>query len=256
MFTNHKKRKGGKLMARYILEFQSSALYRNTEVIVYIPTMNLQETIQNKSKTPYQDEVKQYPLMILLSGFGSSKTAWEQRSTIEQLADQYKIALCMIGCENKWYVNYSPVDRWADFINDELPDFLYGNFTALSKKMPRYIAGCSMGGYGALRNYLEHLQLYQGCCALSPATRADNDLEQVLKLKSLKDLFIDTKDEPKNIYLSIGDKDFIYAQSLEFDTYLREICQDVSYKIVEGYGHTWDLWNLEIAEFFKLHFTK
>ena len=79
---------------------------------------------------------------------------------------------------------------------------------------------------------------------------------KILKLKSLKDLFIDTKDEPKNIYLSIGDKDFIYAQSLEFDTYLREICQDVSYKIVEGYGHTWDLWNLEIAEFFKLHFTK
>lgn len=253
---NDKKEKVGKTMARYLLEFQSSALYRNTEVIVYIPTMNLQETIQNKSKTPYQDEVKQYPLLILLSGFGSAKTAWEQRSNIEQLADQYKIALCMVGCENKWYVNYSPVDRWADFINEELPDFLYGNFSYLANTMPRYIAGCSMGGYGALRNYLEHMDIYQGCCALSPATRADNDLENILNLKTLKNLFIETKDKKKSIYLSIGDKDFIYNQSLEFDAYIKEICEDVSYKIVEGYGHTWDLWNREIEEFFKLHFAK
>lgn len=243
-------------MARYLLEFQSGALYRNTEVIVYIPTMNLQETIQNKSNTPYQDQVKQYPLLILLSGFGSAKTAWEQRSNIEQLADQYKVALCMVGCENKWYVNYSPVDRWADFINEELPDFLYGNFISLSKNMPRYIAGCSMGGYGALRNYLEHMDLYQGCCALSPATRADNDLEHILKLKTLKDLFLETKNMEKNIYLSIGNKDFIFAQSLEFDAYIRETTKNVAYKVIEGYGHTWDLWNIEIAEFFKINFMK
>lgn len=243
-------------MARYLLEFQSGALYRNTEVIVYIPTMNLQETIQNKSNTPYQDQVKQYPLLILLSGFGSAKTAWEQRSNIEQLADQYKVALCMVGCENKWYVNYSLVDRWADFINEELPDFLYGNFTSLSKNMPRYIAGCSMGGYGALRNYLEHMDLYQGCCALSPATRADNDLEHILKLKTLKDLFLETKNMEKNIYLSIGNKDFIFAQSLEFDAYIRETTKNVAYKVVEGHGHTWDLWNIEIAEFFKINFMK
>lgn len=243
-------------MARYLLEFQSGALYRNTEVIVYIPTMNLQETIQNKSNTPYQDKEKKYPLLILLSGFGSSKTAWEQRSNIEQLADEYKVALCMVSCENKWYVNYSPVDRWANFINVELPDFLYGNFTSLSNTMPRYIAGCSMGGYGALRNYLENIDLYQGCCALSPATRADNDLENILKLKTLKELFLETKSMEKNIYLSIGNKDFIYAQSLEFDAYIRETTKNVSYKFVEGYGHTWDLWNLEIKEFFKINFTK
>lgn len=113
-----------------------------------------------------------------------------------------------------------------------------------------------MGGYGALRNYLEHMDIYQGCCALSPATRADNDLENILNLKTLKNLFIETKDKKKSIYLSIGDKDFIYNQSLEFDAYIKEICEDVSYKIVEGYGHTWDLWNREIEEFFKLHFAK
>lgn len=238
-------------MARLTLEFQSKYLLRKTEVVCYIPTMNLGQTMQNQSKNPYQESDKKLPLMILLGGFSESKLAWEMHSHVEDLADEYQIALVMVGGENKWYLNASPIDGWYDFLNTELPDFLYGNFKALSSDAPLYICGESMGGYGALRHYLTNLDKYKACCALSPAIKPDGNLEEMLHLKNLKELFVETKDAKKNIYLSVGTKDFIYNASKEFDDFLTSENVGVNYHFIEGYEHNWKLWREEIVKFFE-----
>ena len=238
-------------MARFLIEFQSKYLLRRTEIILYIPDQSLQETIVRADNSYYQNNKESYPLMLLLSGFGSSKTAWEQKSNVVDLAMENKVALCMIGGENKWYMNFSPIDNWEAFINIELPDYIYGNFKAISKEKPLYIAGCSMGGYGALRNYLLNIDKYKACCSLSPATKPDNNLEEVLKQKGLKDLIIETKDIKKNVYLSIGTKDFVYKQSMQYDKFLEECSCGFRYRSIEGYDHSYTLWNREIKEFFE-----
>ena len=238
-------------MARISLEFYSKSLLRKTEVIVYIPTLNLQGVIRQTDRNYYQNANKQFPLMILLGGFGLSKTGWEQQSIVEDLADKYGVALCMVGGENKWYMNNSPIDMWEDFLCYELPDFLFGNFASLSRSNPLWIAGCSMGGYGALRNYLSHIEVFDACGVLSPATKADNNLEDILHQKSLPQLIEETKDLKKNVYLSVGTKDFIYEPSKEFDEFLTKTNCGFNYKFVEGYDHSFALWNIEIENFIK-----
>lgn len=238
-------------MARLLLEFHSKSLYRKIELLLYIPTMNLSESLKSNSKTPYQDNKNTYPLMILLCGFGESKYAWETHSNIVDLAEKNKVALLMIGGENKWYLNSSPIENWYTLIEDEILDLLYGNFNCLSKEKPLYICGESMGGYGSLYHYLNNIDKYKACIALSPAIKPDANLEEILKIKSLKELFLDTKNKQKNIYLCIGTQDFIYDQSKNFNDFLKENNTNVSYIFREGYDHSWSLWSKEIDNIFN-----
>lgn len=238
-------------MARLALEFHSKSLFRKIEVLLHIPTMNLSEAMQCKSKTPYQDNNQKFPLMILLCGFGESKYAWESHSEIVDYADKNKIALLMIGGENKWYLNSSPIENWYTLIEEEILDFLYGNFTCLNKDEPLYICGESMGGYGALYHYLNNIDKYKACISLSPATRPDGNLEEILKIKSLKELFLETKEKTKNIYLSVGTNDFIYNQSKEFNDFLISNNIGVNYQFKNGYDHSWTLWREEIKNIFN-----
>ena len=235
-------------MTRHLIEFQSKYLLRKVEVIVYIPGRSLVETI-NQDDDYYKKRKDTYPLMLLLSGFGSSKSAWEQSSNVVALAQKHKIALCMLGGENKWYMNFSPIDNFEGFINKELPEFLYSELSSLSNKEPLYIAGCSMGGYGALRNYLLNLDRYKACGVFSPATKPDNNLEEVLNQPKLKDLIINTASLPKNVYLSVGSLDFIYKESMEYNKFLIDTNCGFTYKSVEGYDHSFKLWNEEIECF-------
>lgn len=237
-------------MARFLVEFQSKYLLRKTEVIVYVPTQNLQETIRRTDKHYYENNKdRKYPLLVLLSGFGGSKTAWEQKSTICEYALEHNLAVALVGGENKWYMNFNPTDNWEDFLNIELPDFIYGNFSAISSERPLYLAGCSMGGYGALRNYLLNINKYKAVGVFSPAIQPDNDLEGVLGVKRLKDIILETKDIKKNVYLSIGTKDFVYRQSMEFDKFLEECGCGFRYKSIEGYDHSYTLWDKECRSF-------
>ena len=238
-------------MTKFTIEFQSKYLLRKTEVLVYIPGQSLQETIKQSDKNQLEKSNKTYPLMILLPGFGSNKSAWVENTNVVELAQKYQVALALISGENKWYMNFSPIDNWEGFLNYELPDFLYGTFKELSSSNPRYLVGCSMGGYGALRNYLTHSELYKACAALSPATYADNNLEAMLKAKSLRELAIDAKDIKKNIYLSVGTEDFIAKASKEFDEFLKENNCGFGYSFIDGYDHSYRLWNEEIKKVFE-----
>ena len=105
-----------------------------------------------------------------------------------------------INGENKWYLDMGPIDNYYSLIEEEVTDFLYGNFSCLSKDMPLIIAGVSMGGYGAMYHYLKNTSKYSACIALSPATRPDHIDES--KYGSLKDLFLKEKDNIEFLYNS------------------------------------------------------
>ena len=67
----------------------------------------------------------------------------------------------------------------------------------------------------------------------------------------LKDYFLNARGNKLNVYLSIGENDFIIEASRNLDKFLIENNIGVSYKYVPGYGHTWDLWEKEIHEVFN-----
>lgn len=237
-------------MARFNLRFVSKSLLRKTEVNLIIPSLDLHGVISNKNDRYYRDSTRKYPLIILLSGFNDDNEAWLFQTNIFSLCSEYGVAVALIGGENKWYLDQGPIDSWHSFIEKELPDFLYGNFTMLDQSKLPVIGGVSMGGYGALYNGLKSPEKYSAIMALSPATKPDDVVDEK-QHGTLKELFLKAKDKLPYTYISVGDKDFIYELSKEFDVWLTENSIGVNYSFIEGYAHTWDLWRIELVKFLQ-----
>lgn len=237
-------------MARFNLRFVSKSLLRKTEVNLIIPSLDLHGALSEKNARYYRECGKKYPLIILLSGFGDDNEAWLYQTNIFSLCSEYGVAAALVGGENKWYLNQSPIDGWHSFLTDELPDFLYGNFSALDSGRLPIIGGVSMGGYGALYNGLKSPEKYSAIMALSPATKPDDMIDEKLH-GTLKELFLKSKGKLPYTYLSVGDKDFIYEASKNFDGWLTENSIGVNYAFRAGYAHTWDLWRIEIIKFLQ-----
>ncbi len=236
-------------MARYNLRFLSKHLLRRTEVNLVIPSLDLHGAISQKDDCYYQNSTERFPLIIALSGFGDDNEAWLRNTDVVALCDKYRVAAAMVSGENKWYLDTSPVDNWHSFLSKELPDFLFGNFSKLDPSR-RMLAGVSMGGYGALYNGLKDPEKYSAVLSLSPAIRPESYIDEE-KVGTLKELFAEAKEQLPYIYLAIGDKDFIFDQSKVFNSWLQENIPGVAYRIVEGYGHTWDLWAKELECFLQ-----
>ena len=100
-----------------------------------------------------------------------------------------------------------------------------------------------------MHHYLRNVDKYSACVALSPATKPDFLDES--KFGYLRDHFLNAKGKELNVYLSIGEKDFIIEASKNLNQFLLDNEIGVSYKFIPEYAHTWDLWEKEIHEVFK-----
>ena len=231
-------------MALLNVEFHTKSLARRTRMDVFIPSLNLGGCLKNQDVNYYQNNNETYPLIIFLHGFGDNEKAWQMNTQILKLCEDNKIAACFINGENKWYLNLGQIDNYYSLVEDEVTDFLYGNFTCLSKDRPLVIAGVSMGGYGAMYHYLKNVDKYAACVALSPAIRPDRLDES--EIGSLKDLFMENKGRELNLYLSVGEKDFIIESSKQFNEFLINNQIGVGYKFIPNKDHSWYTWAEEI----------
>lgn len=233
-------------MALLTVDFHTKSLARRTRMDVFIPSLNLGGALKNQDANYYQNNNETYPLIIFLHGFGDNEKAWQMNTQILKICEDRKIAACFINGENKWYLDMGPIENYYSLVEEEALDFLYGNFSCLSKEKPLVIAGVSMGGYGALYHYIKNVDKYAACVALSPAIRPDRLDES--KIGTLRDLFLDVKGKNLNIYLSVGECDFIIESSREFNDFLITNELGVEYKFIPGRDHSWYTWSHEVFE--------
>ena len=112
-------------MAKYSIEFNSKSLYRKVNIKVTIPSLGLKGSMTNPSDY-YQNNNKTYPLIIFLCGFGDDNNAWQTNTPIDRYLEENEYAAVYINGENKWYLNYGPLDNYYDFIeNEELTNGLH-----------------------------------------------------------------------------------------------------------------------------------
>lgn len=241
-------------MARYTIDFYSKSLLRRVKIQLIIPSLNLTQTLRNPDENYYQNRKETFPLMICLNGFGDNEDAFLRNTSIDDLCEKNGVAAVFINGENKFYLNQGPLDNYYDLIEKDVLDFLYGNYTNLSKEKALFITGISMGGFGALYHYLKNVDKYAHCFALSPATKPDNFDEE--KHGSLKGLFLANKDKKLNCYISIGENDFIINASKELNQFLLDNKIDANYKFIPNYDHSWPLWRIEIVNVFDYLKTK
>ena len=136
-------------MASMTCHYYSSTLGNNIAINVIIPTPQGNEQIVD------QDIQKQYqyetglPVVYLLHGAYGDFSSWIRYSNIERYAQERCCAVVMASAGNYFYQDMYRGSAYRTFFTEELPMFITSVFPVSKKREDTYIAGFSMGGYGA-----------------------------------------------------------------------------------------------------------
>ena len=165
-------------------------------------------------------------------------------------------------------------EYYSEFIGKELVKITRRMFPLSHKKEDTFIAGLSMGGYGAIRNGLKYHDTFGYIAGLSSAmilekmNVADDSSPMFFERKSfLESVFgdlskiSDCEINPEwlardmkekgipfpHLYLACGLDDPLLPPNRKFRDFMNELGADVTYE--EGPGaHEWDFWNRYIKK--------
>lgn len=227
-------------MAKIQCNVISYTLQRTVDIDVILPSVTIPESMFNKGKV-HHDYSKKLPVLYLLHGFGNNHAQWCGYTNVELYAEERQIAVVMISGENKKYIDQND-DLFAKFIQNELPEFITQVFPISTRKEDTYIAGLSMGGFGALYHGLSHPEKYGAFGAFSPGIKMDGNPIDIFEV-------LDTSSVDIPLYMSCGDQDFLYDTNLEFLDSLKEKGVDVTWVSEPNYEHEWRFWDLCIERF-------
>lgn len=257
-------------MAVFDTTFYSMALSRIVDITIINPFDT--PPMFTKGNPHYERPAK---TLLLLHGYSGHKSDWLLGGHARELANQYNLVIVLASAENKFYLNLPGTgNKYSDFFGKEIMDFVHKAFHLSAAKEDNFVAGYSMGGFGALHLGLSHPDTFGGIVALSSALivhqvatmkPSDNpqnamadydyyattfgDPKDVLTSKNnpevlLEELLQKEKELP-TIYMACGTEDFLIEPNRAFDAYLTE--KGVEHTYDEGPGiHNWDFWNVFI----------
>jgi len=232
-------------MAKLLCNFISYTLKRAVDITVIIPSVTIPESLGMGDPPTHVHEP--YPVLYLLHGYGNNHATWTGYANVELYAEERQIAVVMLSAENKFYANHGGDDDYFTFVSEELPSFIQNTFPVSRRREDTYIAGLSMGGYGALIHGLSHPEKFQAIGTFSGAViHQDEKAPQPMAL--LKKAVAEKKDLPK-IYLACGNDDFLLKANHQFDDLMTELKVDHTSEFIDGYAHEWRFWNLEVERY-------
>lgn len=248
-------------MAKISCNVISYTLKRTVDIDVILPTPTIPEALGMSDVRPSHVKPAKHPVVYLLHGFGNNQKQICGYTNIEAFCEERQIAAVMIAAENKSYVNFSEQDLFYDFIEKELPEFITNTFPISDRKEDTYIAGLSMGGYGAALHGLSNPNRYNAVGAfsaafnLNPYTIGSGDINNDTEIKEEMDLLkitnklLEAKKQFPKMYIACGTKDFLYNVNKNYVNNLVKHGIDVTFKEVEGYAHEWRFWNICFEKF-------
>ena len=148
-------------MALIHMHLYSAALGSATEVNIILPE-------QPRGVLPIGCPSEKYKTLWLLHGLNGDHNSWIRETAIERYVKKYQIAVVMPNVDRSWYTDTCDNVRYFTFITEELPRTLRSYFRGMSdKREDNYIAGLSMGGYGAVKAALTYPENYAAFASLS-----------------------------------------------------------------------------------------
>jgi S-formylglutathione hydrolase FrmB len=256
-------------MAFMELNFYSEALGIQTQVNVILPQKSSAGEIGLSTSNVHTE---QYKCLYLLHGLSDDHTIWMRRTSIERYASEYGICVVMPCGGRSFYCDIKNGMAYYTFIAKELPMRMQEFFRISGKREDTYIAGLSMGGYGAMKIALRDPDSYCACGALSPVC----DLEAMAGIgydSLMLSLFGDyktpdednvmflaekQKDNPNKpkIFMAMGTDDFLYDNALPLRKRLTDNHYDFTYVEEEHANHNWAFWDAQIQNVLKWMFKK
>lgn len=145
-------------MALCKINYYSQAMQQKMGVCVIVPENKWGYSLAERP-ADYR-----YPTLWLLCGGGFDHTDWLRYTALELYAAKHGIAVVLPGVSYSAYVNTAEGDyRWWDQIAYELPEYLCKIFPLSRTRANNFVAGFSMGGYGAFKLAMQRPEMFAAC---------------------------------------------------------------------------------------------
>jgi len=252
------------------VNFFSEVLTMRSSMYVLFPQRSLADA-QSKPK---------YRTLYLLHGHSDDHTAWIRVSSIERYVEGLNLVVVMPAVNLSFYTDMVFGKNYMQFISEEVPAVVRDMFPLSDKREDNFVAGLSMGGYGAFKLALTYPERYAAAASLSGAldvgetVRAHGRTEDKAFLAEMRNIFGDVSKVPGSkhdlftlakkvakspvrprLYQACGTEDFLYADNVRFRDHVRKLPLDLTYE--EGPGeHVWAYWDGMIRNVLSWMFPK
>ena len=251
-------------MALLQVSYLSKALFRTVPLYVILPS----DKIDYRTFGYANDRGKKFKTLYLLHGLLGDCSDWVNGTRIRRWAEEKNLAVVMPSGDNAFYIDYPGTkNNYSDFIGKELVEVTRNMFPLSDKRDDTYIAGLSMGGYGALRNGIVYSDTFSHVAGLSSAAHLFDGKEHDAMLMDEKAIFGDIEKAAKTdlnptvafdnllkenrpapkLYISCGTEDGLFDANVDFKNYLVGKGADVTWD-EEKRGHDWDFWDSQIKK--------
>lgn len=264
--NNFEISQGGYTMAVLDVNFYSNTLNRQVSYRAIIPMDEpLSYGVESK---PF----RKFKTLYLLHGMMGNYSDWVRNTNVNQLSHEYNIAVIMPSGDNSYYIDQKDLGNfYGEYVGRELVEETRKLLPLSNIREETFIAGLSMGGYGAVRNGLKYHATFGAIAGMSslliiseyvtkePSRRnffeavfgkineikgSENDLQSLIKGIIVK------KESMPKMYLSCGLEDFLLDNNRRFREFL--ISENVEHVYEESNGgHDWIFWNEYIEKVFK-----
>ncbi|MCL6443973.1 MAG: esterase family protein [Alicyclobacillus sp.] len=246
-------------MALIQCHFFSEVLGLSTSMTVILP----QQTGRQIGMSNVANRAK-HPTLWLLHGMSDDDTIWLRRTSIERYVAPLGLAVVMPQVHRSNYADMAHGYRYWTFLTEELPNLARSFFPLSDAREDNFVAGLSMGGYGAFKWALQKPDQFAAAASLSgslnkarPAPQLSHDFRLAFGDEPVagtpNDLFwlleqVEKREGPKpKLYQCCGTEDFLYEDNLLF----RSACErtQLDYTYDEGPGqHEWGYWDAKIQD--------
>ena len=243
-------------MAYIHMNFRSSQISRSVYPLIFLPDLN-----------QWRDVEPPYPTLYFLHGYSGGAMETAMFSNIALYAMRYGVAVILVDGENSFYTDDEKRNaNFSRLIGEELVDVTRSVLPLSDRPEDTWIAGISMGGYGALINGLRYRERFSRIGMLSPAlgySQKDNRVpdhcpvpagELLETLGTWEEYAGSCRDErymlvsaaesgqpvPK-LFAAIGKSDPLYPAVTSFREYSREAGLEPEWYEAEG-GHDHTFW--------------
>lgn len=247
-------------MARMRVDFFAETLGLSTSMTVLLPQTTQGQIGASSTRQPAT------PVLYLLHGLTDDDTIWTRHTSIERYAAERGLAVVMPQVHHSFYADEANGFPFWTFLSEELPSLVHSFFRLSPDRADTFVAGLSMGGYGAMKWALRQPERFAAAASLSgalavshPSERAEPDFARLMQRVFGDGPTDGTSDDVihllrsadpsalPDLYVACGTEDFLYPANAWFV----ETAESVGVPLTVRFGpgdHDWSYWDRQIQD--------
>ena len=254
-------------MAHIQCNFWSEVLGTVCDMTVLLPQRAPSHPELRRGKTLAR---RSYPVLYLFHGLCGDYRTWLANTALEHLAQNSNLAIVMPSGGRGFFTDMAHGARYGAFFADELPEIAASMFPVSTKREECFVAGASMGGYGALRLALSVPERFGAAFAMSPLVdlkRAITHGNSAISAEEMHDVFGDPEEQiargndlfdlaqkartgdapPPRIAIYSGTEDLLYQDALMLRRHLSDLdWPNLTCSLDAPGKHDWSYWAAQI----------